>query len=115
MLRVFEGIDVAAVIPIIKMTIIRRCELPRRHSQSDNSPKMSMHAVSFFVEVIFLKVKSLQALRRYTCISFKLPFYTSHSAHVLSFHFPKTAWNQNMHYMCCWEISIYYSLCGEVI
>ncbi|KAI3469798.1 hypothetical protein Pfo_026461 [Paulownia fortunei] len=65
-LRVFEGIDIAAVIPRIKVTIVRRCELPRRHSQSDNAPPMSMHAVSLLVEAIFLKAKSLQALGRYT-------------------------------------------------
>ncbi|GFQ08369.1 hypothetical protein PHJA_002980900 [Phtheirospermum japonicum] len=62
-LRVFEGIDIGAVIPRIKMTIVRRSELPRRHSQSDNALlPMSMHAVSLLVEAIFLKAKSLQAL-----------------------------------------------------
>ncbi|XP_051126888.1 protein NPGR2-like isoform X2 [Andrographis paniculata] len=65
-LRVFEGIDIAAVIPRIKISVVRRCELPRRHSQSDNVPQMSMHAVSLLIEAIFLKVKSLQALGRYT-------------------------------------------------
>ncbi|KAK4405912.1 protein NPGR2 [Sesamum angolense] len=65
-LRVFEGIDIAAVVPRIKITVVRRCELPRRHSQSDNTPPMSMHAVSLLVEAIFLKAKSLQALGRYT-------------------------------------------------
>ncbi|KAK4427836.1 protein NPGR2 [Sesamum alatum] len=65
-LRVFEGIDIAAVIPRIKITIVRRCELPRRHSQSDNTLPMSMHAVSLLIEAIFLKAKSLQALGRYT-------------------------------------------------
>ncbi|PIN22486.1 putative calmodulin-binding protein [Handroanthus impetiginosus] len=65
-LRVFEGIDIAAVIPRIKITLVRKCELPRRHSQSDNTPPMSMHAVSLLVEAIFLKAKSLQVLGRYT-------------------------------------------------
>ncbi|KAK6161274.1 hypothetical protein DH2020_004655 [Rehmannia glutinosa] len=65
-LRVFEGIDIVAVIPRIKISIVRRCELPRRHSQSDNAPPMSMHAVSLLVEAIFLKAKSLQALGRYS-------------------------------------------------
>lgn len=64
-LSVFEGIDVAAVIPRIKTTIVRRCELPRRHSQSDKTLPMSMHAVSLLVEAIFLKAKSLQTLGRY--------------------------------------------------
>ncbi|KAL2506555.1 no pollen germination related 2 [Abeliophyllum distichum] len=65
-LRVFEGIDIAAVIPKIKTTIARRCELPRRHSQSDATPPMSIHAVSLLFEAIFLKAKSLQALGRFT-------------------------------------------------
>ncbi|KAL8048225.1 hypothetical protein ABFX02_07G050900 [Erythranthe guttata] len=65
-LRVFEGIDTAAVIPRIKITIVRRCEISRRHSQSENTPPMSMHAVSLLVEAIFLKAKSLQALGRYS-------------------------------------------------
>ncbi|KAL6532436.1 hypothetical protein OROGR_014406 [Orobanche gracilis] len=65
-LRVFEGIDVAAVISRIRISIVRRSDLPRRHSQSDNGPPMSMHAVSLLVEAIFLKAKSLQALGRYS-------------------------------------------------
>lgn len=77
-LTVFEGIDVAAVIPRIKATIVRRCELPRRHSQSNGTPPMSMHAVSLLVEAIFLKAKSLQVLGRYKGILlrfFTLSFY----------------------------------------
>lgn len=71
-LTVFEGIDVAAVIPRIKTTIGIRCELPRRHSQSDNTLPMSMHAVSLLIEAIYLKAKSLQALGRYKgiCLTF---------------------------------------------
>ncbi|KAL3507602.1 hypothetical protein ACH5RR_032984 [Cinchona calisaya] len=65
-LRVFEGIDIAAVTPKIKLSIARRCELPRRLSQSDAAPPMSMHAVSLLFEAIFLKAKSLQALRSFT-------------------------------------------------
>lgn len=65
-LSVFEGIDIAAVIPKIKITIARRCELPRRHSQSDATPAMSIHAVSLLFEAIFLKAKSLQALGKFT-------------------------------------------------
>lgn len=65
-LHVFEGIDIAAVTPKIKLSIARRCELPRRLSQSDAGPPMSMHAVSLLVEAIFLKAKSLLALRRFT-------------------------------------------------
>lgn len=64
-LHVFEGIDIAAVVPKIKISIARRSELPRRHSQSDATPPMSMHAVSLLFEAIFLKAKSLQALGRF--------------------------------------------------
>lgn len=64
-LHVFEGIDIPAVIPKIKNSLSRRSEPPRRHSQSDNSPQMSVHAVSLLFEAIFLKSKSLQALGRF--------------------------------------------------
>uniref|UniRef100_A0A5B7AIR5 Putative tetratricopeptide repeat protein 7A-like n=1 Tax=Davidia involucrata TaxID=16924 RepID=A0A5B7AIR5_DAVIN len=64
-LRVFEGIDIAAVTPKMKISIARRCELPRRHSQSDAAPPMSMPAVSLLFEAIFLKAKSLHALGRF--------------------------------------------------
>ncbi|KAA8527792.1 hypothetical protein F0562_035339 [Nyssa sinensis] len=64
-LRVFEGIDIAAVTPKMKISIARRCELPRRHSQSDAAPPMSMPAVSLLFEAIFLKAKSLQALGKF--------------------------------------------------
>lgn len=65
-LQVFEGIDVAAVIPRIKISIVRRSELPRRNSLSDANPPMSMHAISLLFEAISLKAKSLQALGRFT-------------------------------------------------
>lgn len=46
----------------IKIAIAKRSEIPRRHSQSDAAPPMSMHAVSLLFEAIFLKTKSLQTL-----------------------------------------------------
>ncbi|KAL6971261.1 hypothetical protein U1Q18_030941 [Sarracenia purpurea var. burkii] len=64
-LHVFEGIDIAAVTSRINISIARRSEPPRRHSQSDASPPMSMHAVSLLFEAIFLKAKSLQVLGRF--------------------------------------------------
>lgn len=64
-LHVFEGIDIAAVTPKMKLSIARRCELHRRRSQSEAIPPMSMHAVSLLIEAIFLKAKSLQALGRF--------------------------------------------------
>ncbi|XP_044484150.1 protein NPGR2-like isoform X2 [Mangifera indica] len=64
-LHVFEGIDVASVTSKIKVSLSRRCEQNRRHSQSDTAPPMSMHAVSLLLEAIFLKAKSLQGLGRF--------------------------------------------------
>ncbi|KAI7746006.1 hypothetical protein M8C21_019001 [Ambrosia artemisiifolia] len=64
-LHVFEGIDIPAIIPKIKNSLSRRSEPPRRHSQSDNSPQMSVHAISLLFEAIFLKSKSMQALGRF--------------------------------------------------
>nr|GEV21748.1 hypothetical protein [Tanacetum cinerariifolium] len=64
-LHVFEGIDIPAVIPKMKDSLARKSEQPRRHSQSEISPHMSVHAVSLMFEAIFLKSKSLQALGRF--------------------------------------------------
>jgi len=69
-LHVFEGIDIATVVPKIKVSISRRCEPNRRRSQSDAQPPMSMHAVSLMLEAVFLKAKSLQALGRFQGVSF---------------------------------------------
>ncbi|KAK7268825.1 hypothetical protein RIF29_21534 [Crotalaria pallida] len=64
-LHVFEGIDIAAVIPKMKISISRRREPNRRLSQSDAMPPMSIHAVSLLLEAVFLKAKSLQTLGRF--------------------------------------------------
>ncbi|KAK9265840.1 hypothetical protein L1049_027073 [Liquidambar formosana] len=64
-LRVFEGIDIASVTPKMKLTLARRGERRKRHSQSDASPPMSIHAVSLLLEAIYLKAKSLKALQRF--------------------------------------------------
>lgn len=64
-LHVFEGIDIAAVTPKMKITLARRREPPRKHSQNYASLPMSLHAVSLLLEAIFLKAKSLEALGRY--------------------------------------------------
>ncbi|KAK9287593.1 hypothetical protein L1049_016028 [Liquidambar formosana] len=71
-LRVFEGIDIAAVTAKMRVSISRRCEPNRRRSQSDAVPPMSihapmsMHAVSLLFEAILLKAKSLQGLGRFS-------------------------------------------------
>ncbi|KAJ1398950.1 Tetratricopeptide-like helical domain superfamily [Sesbania bispinosa] len=64
-LHVFEGIDISAVVPKMKISISRRCEPNKRRSQSDTVPPMSMHAVSLLLEAVFLKAKSLQTLGRF--------------------------------------------------
>lgn len=76
-LRVFEGIDIAAVTPKMRLTLSRRVERPKRFSQSDAAPPMSIHAVSLLLEAIYLKAKSLQALGRYK--GTLLLFYASFS------------------------------------
>lgn len=75
-LHVFEGIDIAAVTPKMKISISRKCEQNRRHSQSDAVPPMSMHAISLLLEAIFLKAKSLQGLGRYGGISSSNVYFT---------------------------------------
>lgn len=69
-LHVFEGIDIAAVTPKMKLTLARRAESNKRHSKNFASPPMSLHAVSLLLEAIFLKAKSLQHLGRYQGTSF---------------------------------------------
>ncbi|RAL42199.1 hypothetical protein DM860_011982 [Cuscuta australis] len=64
-LHVFEGIDISSITPKIKVTLSQRAEPHRRRSQSFVSPPMSIHAASLLLEAIFLKAKSLQALRKY--------------------------------------------------
>ncbi|MQL71668.1 hypothetical protein Taro_003993 [Colocasia esculenta] len=65
-LRVFDGIDVAAIVPKMKLSISRRAELHKIRSRRHYSmPPMSMHAVSLLFEAIFLKAKSLQHLQKF--------------------------------------------------
>ncbi|KAK2984614.1 hypothetical protein RJ640_029120 [Escallonia rubra] len=64
-LHVFEGIDIAAVSPKMKVTLARTGETRKRRSQNFATPPMSLHAVSLLLEAIFLKAKSLQDLGRY--------------------------------------------------
>ncbi|XP_073063555.1 protein NPGR2 [Primulina eburnea] len=64
-LHVFEGIDIAAVTPKMKITLAARGETHKRRLQNYSTPPMSIHAVSLLLESIFLKAKSFQALGRY--------------------------------------------------
>ncbi|KAI3449806.1 hypothetical protein Pfo_006471 [Paulownia fortunei] len=64
-LHVFEGIDIAAVTPKMKITLSKLGETRKRQSQNYATPPMSIHAASLLFEAIFLKAKSLQALGRH--------------------------------------------------
>lgn len=65
-LHVFEGIDIAAVTPKMKIALSIKGETRRRRSSQNFAvPPMSIHAVSLLFEAIILKAKSLQALGRY--------------------------------------------------
>lgn len=63
-LHVFEGIDVAVVTAKMRVSLRKKHEQNRRHSQSEYAQQMSLHAVSLLIEAIFLKAKSLQHLGR---------------------------------------------------
>ncbi|XP_012085267.1 protein NPGR2 isoform X2 [Jatropha curcas] len=63
-LHVFEGIDIAALTPKMKVALARKEESRKRHSQF-STPPMSVHAVSLLLEAVFLKAKSLQHLGRF--------------------------------------------------
>ncbi|MQM03101.1 hypothetical protein Taro_035874 [Colocasia esculenta] len=64
-LHVFNGIDIAAIVPKIKLSLSRRAECQKLRPRSNLVPPMSMHAVSLLFEAIFLKAKSLVHLGRY--------------------------------------------------
>ncbi|KAK4281319.1 hypothetical protein QN277_012832 [Acacia crassicarpa] len=67
-LHVFEGIDIGAMTPKIKISLAQRAEQPKRHkrhSQHYAAPPMSIHAVGLLLESVLLKSKSLQALGRF--------------------------------------------------
>lgn len=63
--RVFEGIDIDAVVPNIKVSLAGNCKPQRHDSEIDAVLPMSMHAVTLLFEAIFLKAKSLQTLGRF--------------------------------------------------
>ncbi|CAA6655315.1 unnamed protein product [Spirodela intermedia] len=65
-LHVFEGIDIAALVPKMKLSIASRAEPRKLRARGSNSiMPMSMHAVSLLFEAIFLKAKSLGHLGRF--------------------------------------------------
>ncbi|TQD69843.1 hypothetical protein C1H46_044624 [Malus baccata] len=64
-LHVFEGIDIGALTPKIKITLARGGERRKRRSQSFSTPPLSMNAVTLLLEAIYLKAKSLESLGRF--------------------------------------------------
>lgn len=64
-LHVFEGIDVAAIMPKMIATLGAIGESHKRRSHSFATQPMSIHAVSLLLEAVFLRTKSLQILGRY--------------------------------------------------
>eukprot|EP01018_Ginkgo_biloba_P030424 Gb_14110 [translate_table: standard] len=63
-LHVFEGIDINAIAPKMRLAIAKRARHQRGRSRSEPSQAMSMHAVGLLLEAIFFKSKSLQYLGR---------------------------------------------------
>lgn len=67
-LHVFEGIDIGAVTPKIKISLSQMIERPKkhkRHSKNFAASPLSIHAVGLLLEAVLLKAKSLQALGRF--------------------------------------------------
>lgn len=67
-LRVFDGIDIAAITPKMKISISKRTERRKFRSHWD-VPLMSIHAVSLLVEAIYFKARALKDLGRFEGIS----------------------------------------------
>ncbi|KAL6643112.1 hypothetical protein ACP70R_021293 [Stipagrostis hirtigluma subsp. patula] len=63
-LRVFDGIDVSALVPKMKISIARKADRRKTHSQWD-SPPMPLHAVSLLMEAIYLKARALHDLGKF--------------------------------------------------
>ncbi|XP_008785179.2 protein NPGR2-like isoform X1 [Phoenix dactylifera] len=63
-LCVFNGIDIAAIAPKMKISISKRTKCCKSRSHWD-APPMSIHAVSLLVEAIYLKARALQDLGRF--------------------------------------------------
>ncbi|KEH23953.1 putative tetratricopeptide-like helical domain-containing protein [Medicago truncatula] len=64
-LHVFEGINIAALTPKIKVFLAKSTERPKRRSQNYTTPPMSIHTAGLLLEAIFLKAKCLQVLARF--------------------------------------------------
>lgn len=95
-MHVFEGIDIGAVTPKIKLALSRNREHQKRRSQNHDEPQMSIHAVGLLLEAVFLKAKSLHVLGRFKgnltgclihrfslCFSLHIFFSMSTMVHIL--------------------------------
>ena len=60
-LRVFDGIDMSALVPKMKISIATKADRRKTHSQWDFKP-MPLHAVSLLMETIYLKARALHDL-----------------------------------------------------
>jgi tetratricopeptide repeat protein 7 len=63
-LRVFDGIDITALIPKMRISIARKADHRKTRSQWD-SPPMPLHAVSLLMEAIYLKARALHDLGKF--------------------------------------------------
>ncbi|TVU30404.1 hypothetical protein EJB05_22025 [Eragrostis curvula] len=63
-LRVFDGIDISALVPKMKISIARKADRRKTRSQWD-SPPMPLHAVSLLMEAIYLKARALHDLGKF--------------------------------------------------
>lgn len=63
-LRVFDGINIAAVTPKLKISLAVIGK-PYAHSNSFSDPPFSINTVGLLLESAYLKSKSLQHLGRY--------------------------------------------------
>ncbi|KAI3772962.1 hypothetical protein L6452_04158 [Arctium lappa] len=64
-LRVFEGIDIAAATPKMKISLSEIGNPPRRRSHYYAAPPFSINTVCLLLEAAYLKSKSLQNFGRY--------------------------------------------------
>lgn len=60
-LRVFSGINMPALIPKVKMSIIRKVDLQKAQLHS-SSPSLPFHAAILLLEIIYFKATALRNL-----------------------------------------------------
>lgn len=72
-LRVFSGINMPALIPKVKMSIIRKVDLQKAQLHS-SSPSLPFHAAILLLEIIYFKATALRNLGKIEgiCLFFSL-------------------------------------------